>query len=165
MYGTEKETQGLKDVLNILIEKKNYFLSQLVIISDPEMKFSLHSKLKDLEKEIENFRQKLTDYTDEPSNTVSELQEGTENLKSEFSKLTQSDMPKPNLKDIYKILNTRLNDEDFTTFCMLNFEKVYNDFGDGQTKTAKINRLLDYAKRQNLLEKLNHDLHEFLENL
>jgi len=32
MYGTEKETQGLKDVLNILIEKKNYFQSQLVII-------------------------------------------------------------------------------------------------------------------------------------
>jgi len=37
--------------------------------------------------------------------------------------------------------------------------------GDGQTKTAKINRLLDYAKRQNLLEKLNRDLHEFLGNL
>jgi len=165
MYRTEKETQGLKEALDILIEKKNYFQSELLTASDSEIKFSLRSKLKDLEKDIENFRQKLTNYTDKSLNTVSGLQKDTENLKSEVSKLAQSDVPEVNLKSIYKILNTRLNDENLTTFCMLNFEKIYNGFGDGQTKTAKINRLLDYTKRQNLLEKLNRDLHEFLEDL
>jgi hypothetical protein len=39
-------------VLDLLIEKKNYFQKQLLITSDAEVKFSLQQKLKELEKEI-----------------------------------------------------------------------------------------------------------------
>jgi len=69
---------------------------------------------------------------------------------------------KKDLPSLYKILNDKLNDEKMTLFCQLYFEEVHNNLGLGQTKTAKISALLDYAKRNNLLEKLEKDLGEFL---
>jgi Flp pilus assembly protein TadD len=56
MNRTEKEIQGLEKVLDLLIEKKNYFREQLVNASDAEVKFSLQQKLKELEKEIAQYK-------------------------------------------------------------------------------------------------------------
>jgi hypothetical protein len=56
MNRTEKEIQGLEEVLDLLIDKKNYFQKQLLITSDAEVKFSLQQKLKELEKEIAQYK-------------------------------------------------------------------------------------------------------------
>lgn len=69
--------------------------------------------------------------------------------------------PSIDLKQLYEKLNNKLNDENLTLFCMLHFEKVHNNFTQGQSKTLKITALLDYAKRNNLLEKLENDLNNF----
>ena len=68
----------------------------------------------------------------------------------------------PNLKTLYNTLNQQLNDESLTLFCQLNFEEVHNNFTTGQSKINKISALLDYAKRKDLLGKLEQDLTEFL---
>lgn len=65
------------------------------------------------------------------------------------------------LKQLYQKLNAKLNDESLGLFCMLHFNSVYNNFSQGQSKTLKITALLDYAKRNDLLEKLEHDLNNF----
>lgn len=67
-----------------------------------------------------------------------------------------------NLHQLYQKLNNKLNDETLILFCMLHFDSVYNNFSQGQSKTLKITALLDYAKRNDLLEKLEHDLNNFL---
>jgi hypothetical protein len=70
----------------------------------------------------------------------------------------------PNLlKDLYEILDKKLNDEDFNLFCMLNFSEVHNNFAQGQNKRTKIANLLDYAKRKDLLEQLDSELKNFLQ--
>jgi Leucine-rich repeat (LRR) protein len=65
------------------------------------------------------------------------------------------------LKTLYNLLNQKLNDEDLTLFCQLHFEEVHNNFSSGQSKTTKISALLDYAKRNDLLESLEKELKEF----
>jgi hypothetical protein len=56
MNSTEKEIQGLEEVLDLLIDKKNYFQKQLLITSDTDAKFGLQQKLKELEKEIAQYK-------------------------------------------------------------------------------------------------------------
>lgn len=68
----------------------------------------------------------------------------------------------PNLlKDLYEILDKKLNDEDLNLFCMLHFGEVHSNFAQGQNKRTKITNLLDYAKRKDLLDKLESDLKGF----
>ncbi len=66
------------------------------------------------------------------------------------------------LAQLYQKLNTKFNDEHLNLFCMLYFEPVHNNFTQGQGKIAKITALLDYAKRNNLLEKLETNVKDFL---
>lgn len=61
----------------------------------------------------------------------------------------------------YNALNQKLNDENLNLFCQLHFAEVYDNFTLGQSKIAKISALLDYAKRNNLLEKVKKDLQSF----
>jgi hypothetical protein len=56
MSRTEKEIKNLEEVLDLLIEKKNYFSKQLIITSDADAKFGLQQKLKELEKEIAQYK-------------------------------------------------------------------------------------------------------------
>ncbi len=65
------------------------------------------------------------------------------------------------LKSLYNILNQKLNDENLNLFCQLHFAEVHDNFSLGQSKTTKISALLDFAKRKNLLEKLEKDLQDF----
>jgi len=71
---------------------------------------------------------------------------------------------KTSLKSLYDTLNQKFNDESLNLFCQLFFEEVYNNFSLGQSKTAKIFALLDYAKRKDLLGKLESDLADFLKD-
>jgi hypothetical protein len=68
MYGKEKEIEGIKNTLILLIDKQNYFQQELTKQADVEVKNSLQTKLKDLDKEIAEYRQKLTIL--EPSHTI-----------------------------------------------------------------------------------------------
>jgi hypothetical protein len=69
--------------------------------------------------------------------------------------------PSIDLRQLYQKLNNKLNDENLNLFCMLHFNSVYNNFSQGQSKTIKITALLDYAKRNNLLELLENELNSF----
>ena len=70
--------------------------------------------------------------------------------------------PESNLPRFYEDLNKMLNDEQLKTFCLLYFEKVHNNFADGQTKIAKITMLLEYVQQNDLHQKLTSNLAEFL---
>jgi len=74
-------------------------------------------------------------------------------------------LQKVDLKTLYDTLNQKLNDEQLTLFCQLHYEAVHNNFSLGQSKTAKISALLDYAKRKNLFEVLEKELSDFLQVL
>jgi hypothetical protein len=56
------------------------------------------------------------------------------------------------------------NDEDLTAFCQFNFEKVFNNFTNGQNKQQKVMALIDYRRisiqLDNLLELLQAENEE-----
>jgi hypothetical protein len=79
-----------------------------------------------------------------------------------LEKPTQNDK-KIDLMSIYKFLNSKYNDENLNLFCQFHYEKVYDNFTTGQAKNARISALLDYAKRNDLLEKLNSEMRGFLD--
>ncbi|TAH20360.1 MAG: hypothetical protein EAZ08_05830 [Cytophagales bacterium] len=86
----------------------------------------------------------------------SELEKGNGSFTSPSNGTSEYD-----LKTLYNTLNQKLNDEQLNLFCQLHFEEVYNNFSLGQSKTTKVSALLDFAKRRNLLEKLEKDLQDF----
>ena len=79
-----------------------------------------------------------------------------------FPKQSTTKSPESNLPRFYEDLNKMLNDEQLKTFCLLYFEKVHNNFADGQTKIAKITMLLEYVQQNDLHQKLTSNLAEFL---
>lgn len=83
MYGIEQEIQGLQNALHILINKKNFFLEELSVASDSEIKFSLKIKLEKLETEIDAYRQKLQQLANQvPANSeIQQLQQEATELK------------------------------------------------------------------------------------
>ena len=52
-----------------------------------------------------------------------------------------------NLKKISNLLNNAFNDSELQEFCLFHFEDVQNAFADGQSKTQRIMKLIDYCKR------------------
>jgi len=54
---------------------------------------------------------------------------------------------KYNVTNIVKLLNAAYNATDFETLCLCNFEEVHNAFTPEQSKTTRINALLDHVKR------------------
>jgi len=64
-------------------------------------------------------------------------------------------MSQPNyiIKNIFTLIDKSFNDTDLQTFCMCNFDEVYNSFGN-QSKTQKVQSLIDYCKRKLENEKL-----------
>jgi hypothetical protein len=81
--------------------------------------------------------------------------------KDRLSTSSRSRTSEYDLKNLYNALNQKLNDENLNLFCQLHFAEVHDNFSLGQSKTAKISALLDFAKRKNLLEKLEKDLQGF----
>ncbi len=73
-YGIEKEIEGLRRPLEILIEKKNGFEDAISKTVDFEIKNSYKLRLKDTEQEIEELRQKIQKLKGENPNN-SELKE------------------------------------------------------------------------------------------
>ncbi len=61
---------------------------------------------------------------------------------------------KYNIGNIYKLLNASFNDENLQTFCQINFEEVFNNFGTGQSRNLKLMALIDHTKRRLEVEKL-----------
>jgi len=88
------------------------------------------------------------------------LLEGIENTEVQVSdknppssKIKKSST-KYRLKNIYNLIDKSFNDTNLYSFCMYNFEDVYEKFADGQSKTMKINILIDYCKRKMKIEEL-----------
>jgi hypothetical protein len=58
--------------------------------------------------------------------------------------------------NILKFMAKAFNATEFETFCMINFEEVYENFVPTQSQTARLNALLDYMERnsgyENFLE-------------
>ncbi len=54
-----EEIQGLQTALDILVQKKNYFLQEWSIASDAAIKFSLNEKLAEVERELDACRAKI----------------------------------------------------------------------------------------------------------
>ena len=60
----------------------------------------------------------------------------------------------PSTAEIRKFLTKRFSDEELTTFCFDYFRDVYDDFAASQTKGQKIQLLLDFCERRELLPNL-----------
>jgi hypothetical protein len=61
-----------------------------------------------------------------------------------------------NKQNIYNLFFEGFDDESLRLFCQLDndFDKVYDNFAAGQTKSERIEKLIDYAKRYLLIDKL-----------
>lgn len=57
-------------------------------------------------------------------------------------------------QNIVRFLAKAFNPTDFETFCLINFEKVHNEFTPTQGQSNRINLLMDYAARQEQFETL-----------
>ncbi len=57
-----------------------------------------------------------------------------------------------NISALRKLLEVAFSDEDLQNFCYDNFHPVYEQFTAGQFKGARIRFLIDYAKRNGVLE-------------
>ncbi len=77
-------------------------------------------------------------------------------------KLPESDSMerKYKLPNIQKLLVNALDDTELNQLCMFYFEDVYNSFADGQSKTQKIMKLLDYCKRNMKFQYLLDNVYE-----
>ena len=63
-------------------------------------------------------------------------------------------MDKFNIENIKSLINKSLADDDLMGFCQSYFEDVYDKFGASQNKQQKILLLIDYCRRNLLLNKL-----------
>lgn len=59
-----------------------------------------------------------------------------------------------NIPAIRKLLIAAFSDDELTVFCYDHFRPVADQFTAGQSKTARIQQLIDYAERNGLLEQL-----------
>ena len=87
----EQEIEGFQNAIKILIDKKNFFLRELSITSDANVKFSLQMQLEELEKNIDDYRQKLQQLSIQaPANqTITNLKQEVESLKQTVINITQ----------------------------------------------------------------------------
>jgi hypothetical protein len=58
------------------------------------------------------------------------------------------------IAEIRQSIETGLTDDELSNLCMDEFRKVFNDFTEGQTKSAKIRSLVDYAERHGERDRL-----------
>jgi len=56
--------------------------------------------------------------------------------------------------NIMKLLNTVFNASDLDTICLCNFEEVHNNFTPEQSKSSRLNLLMDYVGKNNKYEEL-----------
>ncbi len=63
-------------------------------------------------------------------------------------------MPTWDMGTIRQLLSAAFSDGELTTLCFDYFRPVYDELGSGMGKSAKIQRLLEYCERQNLIEML-----------
>jgi len=59
-----------------------------------------------------------------------------------------------NKGNLLKFLAKAFNPTDFETFCMINFDEVYENFTPAQNQVARLTLLLDYVNRNNLYDQL-----------
>lgn len=64
------------------------------------------------------------------------------------------------MKNLFDIL-IKIEDSTFNKFVEYFYQPVFNNFSSGQSKTTKINALLDYCKRKDLLSELEQLLNQF----
>jgi hypothetical protein len=67
---------------------------------------------------------------------------------------------KPNDAPLRDLLNAVLSDDKLTTLCFEHFRPVYDKFSTGMTRTAKIQRLLDFVSQQSQVQRLLARLEE-----
>ncbi len=129
----ENQEQSLKDFITSLLQKdKEYFWGNYD---------HFDTLARNFEKELRMFYSKY--------------------LADEQGKIREKANRSYKLGNINKLLMNGYNDEDLMAFCQFNFEKVFNNFTNGQSKQQKVMALIDYCKRSiqldNLLELLQGD--------
>ncbi len=122
----EKQEQSLKDFITSLLENdKEYFWGNYEHFDTLALKF---------EKELKFFYSKY--------------------VADEKAKIQEKTNRSYKLGNINKLLMSAYSDPDLTAFCQFNFEKVHNNFTDGQGKQQKAMALIDHCKRNNALDNL-----------
>ena len=58
-YLTDKEKEGIRKALELLVERINFYKKEYVTATDASIRFTLKKQIEDLEKEITDYRNKL----------------------------------------------------------------------------------------------------------
>jgi hypothetical protein len=84
----------------------------------------------------------------------SRVEKGSPATKPPRSAETWEVSPAWNTAALRDLLNAAFNDEELTTLCFDYFRPVYDDFAGGMSKGQKVQRLLDYCSRRELVDEL-----------
>lgn len=144
------EIEEIKKEIETLIEKdkiQNAIQKLKEIIKnqdDLDTLTLLSANLKKIEKEDRRGNMSFSEVTSAKSKINSTILEITNSL--EFT-APEEEPENYNIPKIVKLINNAFNDTDLTSFCMMYFDEVYNNFTDGMNKLQKITNLIDYVKR------------------
>jgi ribosome-binding ATPase YchF (GTP1/OBG family) len=115
----ENQEQSLKDfIASLLANDKEYFWGNYEHFDTLALKF---------DKELRMFYSKIQ--------------------ADEKAKIREKANRSYKLANLNKLLMNGYSDEDLTAFCQFNFEKVFNNFTNGQSKQQKVMALIDYCKK------------------
>jgi hypothetical protein len=67
-YGKDKEIEGIKKQIDLLVERKNFLGEELSTSSDASTRFSLRKQIEQLDKEIAELRKQLEEIENERKN-------------------------------------------------------------------------------------------------
>ncbi|WP_375562611.1 COR domain-containing protein [Bernardetia sp. OM2101] len=68
MYGADKEIEGIKKVIDLILEKKTFFLEAKLIAESAKEKFALKKQLEEIEEELSIYYQKIQKLQDKYPN-------------------------------------------------------------------------------------------------
>lgn len=89
----------------------------------------------------------LTRITTQLLQLLQELQSGAAAAKKPEQQHPQPSRREYNTAEVRQMLTNALSDEDLGPFCMDYFPTVYEQFSTGMSKTAKIQKLIEYCSR------------------
>lgn len=142
----ERERQSRQAEWDVLHEKSERIRQALRIETDPSRIFQYEQQLVTAQNELETIEQKLV--------AIEQQLQTSDPPAPPTEPSLPPDPPAWNTEAIRGMLNAAFNDGELTTLCFDFFRPVYEDFSGGMSKGDKIQRLLDYCNREDLLEKL-----------
>jgi GTPase SAR1 family protein len=161
--GIEKEIEGLTNALNLLIEKKNQFEEDRAIASDSEKKFELRKKLEKLEKEINEYREKIHQLSGHSQgveqkpliNKLEELIVKTDNLSSQVGEMHNQ------IKLSFKEVLSRLSVQDQQLISILQLSEA-SKAELAQSFLDLNEQVLDEEKMKDFVQEINNMVAEHI---